>query len=98
MTAAALLADLRKRGASIAAVGDRLRIEAPAGTVTPEMREVLTRHKAALLAMLSRGAGDSELCEHVANDPDLADWYTENSHLRCARCWLAGAPLRSWLQ
>jgi hypothetical protein len=37
-------------------------------------------------------------CEHVANDPELADWYAENPHLTCARCFLAGAPLRGWLQ
>ncbi|HEX7422874.1 MAG TPA: hypothetical protein VF311_03155 [Terriglobales bacterium] len=52
MTAVALLADLRNRGASIAAVGDRLRIEAPAGTVTPEMRAALAAHKSELLRLL----------------------------------------------
>lgn len=91
MTAATLLAELRTRGATVAAVGDRLRIEAPAGTVTPEMRAALAKHKAALLTLL-------EACEHVADDADLADWYRRNPHLTCARCFLAGAPLRSWLQ
>ena len=98
MTAVALLADLRKRGASIAAVGDRLRIEARAGTVTPELREALARHKAALLAMLSSDPDESAPCEHVAHDPELAEWYLENPHLTCARCWLAGQPTSRVLQ
>lgn len=98
MTAAALLADLRKRGAALAIVGDRLRVEAQVGTITPEIREALAKHKAALLAMLSSEPDDSELCEHVAHDPELADWYAENPHLTCARCFLAGRPLRAMLQ
>jgi pyochelin synthetase len=95
MTAAALLAELRNRGAALAVVGDKLRVEAPVGTITPEIREALARHKATLLAMLS---SDSELCEHVAYDPELAEWYRENPHLTCARCFFAGRPLRAMLQ
>jgi hypothetical protein len=88
MTAVALLAELQHRGASVAVVGERLRVEAPTGTVTPQMREALAAHKSELLRLLGGG------CEHVANDPELAGWYRRNPHLTCARCFLAGRPLR----
>jgi len=52
MTAAALLVELRNRGASVAVIGDRLRIEAPPGAVTQAMREDLRAHKAHLLQLL----------------------------------------------
>jgi hypothetical protein len=98
MTAAALLAELRNRGASVAVVGDRVRVEAPPGTLTAEIRQALANHKATLLAMLSDEACDSEVCEHVAHDPELAEWYAENRHLTCAQCFFAGRPLRAMLQ
>jgi len=96
MTAEALLSELRSLGASVAAVGGRLRIEAPAGTMTPEIREALTTYKTELLALLSSAA--CQPCEHAAHDSELADWYRRNPHLTCARCFLAGASLRSWVQ
>lgn len=98
MTAVALLAELRSRGASVAVVGDRVRVEAPAGTITPEIRQTLASYKPALLAILNDEARDSEVCEHVADDPELAEWYRENPHLTCARCFFAGRPLRAMLQ
>ncbi len=52
MTAGLLLADLSRRGASVTAKGDRLRVEAPPGTLTPAIREALTAHKADLLRLL----------------------------------------------
>jgi len=101
MTAVELLAELRNHGATVAVVGDRLRIKAPADLVTPELYAVLRAHKAELVqvvAMQSQLNGDEKICEHVAHDPDLGDWYAENPHLTCARCDLAGAALRCWLQ
>jgi len=97
MTATALLTELRHRGATVTVVGDRLRVEAPVGTITPEIRGALARFKPALLAILNdlEGAGT---CEHVADDPELAEWYRENPHLTCARCFFAGEPLRAVLQ
>lgn len=66
MTAIALLADLRKRGASIAAVGDRLRIEAPKGSVTQPLWQSLVAHKAELLSLLAHNTPP-------AFDPDTAE-------------------------
>lgn len=55
MTAAVTLLDsLRDMGATVTVAGDKLRIEAPDGTVTPELRQVLTEHKPELLALLKR--------------------------------------------
>lgn len=65
MTAAALLAELRNRGAAVAVAGARLRIEAPAGTVTPEIREELAAHKPELLRLLSTPTLDAD-AGHVA--------------------------------
>ena len=53
MTLASLIADLQARGARLAASGNRLRIEAPHGLLTPELLERLRTHKAAVLAALS---------------------------------------------
>ena len=80
-----------------ALVGDRLRVEAPVGTITPEIRQALANYKAALLAILN-DLEEPVTCEHLADDPELAEWYRQNPHLTCARCFLAGRPLRAMLQ
>ena len=53
---AALLAHLTARGVTLAAEGDRLRVRAPVGVLTPEFRAEIAAHKPALLALL-RGQG-----------------------------------------
>jgi thioesterase domain-containing protein len=53
MSAGALLSELRRRDIQLAAVGSELRCSAPAGALTPELREQLRRHKADLLALLA---------------------------------------------
>ena len=52
MTAHELIAEVTKLGIVLEARGGRLHVEAPAGVVTPELRETLSRHKVALLALL----------------------------------------------
>ena len=54
MSAAALLAALQARGVRLTAVGDRLRVDAPAGVLTVADRAALAAYKAALLARLRR--------------------------------------------
>jgi hypothetical protein len=54
MTAPELLAALTALGATVQAVEDRLRIEAPPGALTPELRSALAEQKPALLTLLSR--------------------------------------------
>jgi thioesterase domain-containing protein len=53
VSAGALLSELRRRDIQLAAVGSELRCSAPAGALTPELREQLRRHKADLLALLA---------------------------------------------
>jgi hypothetical protein len=53
-TAATLLSELRRAGATVTVAGDKLRIEAPDGTITPELHRTLADHKAELLALLER--------------------------------------------
>jgi len=48
-----LLADLKRRGVILEAIGDRLRVDAPAGMLTPELRQALVVHKAELLELLA---------------------------------------------
>lgn len=52
MTAPELLAALTALGARVQAVEDRLRIEAPPGALTPELRILLAEQKPALLTLL----------------------------------------------
>ncbi|HKQ05764.1 MAG TPA: hypothetical protein VJ464_11570 [Blastocatellia bacterium] len=54
MTVFRLLSDLRKRDVRIEANGDRLRINAPCGVLTPEMRDALVMYKAELLKMFQQ--------------------------------------------
>jgi hypothetical protein len=66
MTAAGFLASLRACGATVAAVGDRLRIEAPAGMVTQELREALAAHKPELIRLLSAPSFDPDAVDLIA--------------------------------
>ena len=52
MTAATLLDRLRSLGASVSLVGDKLRAEAPAGTLTDDLKAALIEHKAELVRLL----------------------------------------------
>ncbi len=52
MTAASVLLDLHALGVRLEAWGDRLHVDAPAGTLTPKFRETLAREKPALLEAL----------------------------------------------
>ena len=49
-----LLGELRRRGIRVWAEDGRLRMSAPAGAATPEIREQLALHKQAILALLAR--------------------------------------------
>jgi hypothetical protein len=52
MIAIDLLTELRLRGATVEAAGDRLVVEAPKGVLTPAIREALAKHKSELLSLL----------------------------------------------
>jgi thioesterase domain-containing protein len=57
VSVAAFLAELRNRDMEVWADGDQLRLNAPAGALTPELRDHLQRRKSDILAFL-RTAGD----------------------------------------
>jgi len=69
-----VLARLRQKGCRFVVRGDRLHISAPLGVVTPEVRELLTRLKPEILALLAPLAAATEL-------PDLDS--IEDKELRC---------------
>lgn len=52
MNAAPLIRELRQAGIQLSATGDRLHVEAPTGTVTPELRQRIADNKTLLLAEL----------------------------------------------
>ena len=51
MTPSGLLAELRTREVQLASQGNRLRIDAPKGVLTPELRQWLAEHKEGLLRL-----------------------------------------------
>lgn len=57
MSAADLVHELQAAGAVIEARGDRLRVEAPPGVLTPERREALRASKAEILAAITEREG-----------------------------------------
>lgn len=52
MTAAALLDGLKARGATVAANGDRLKMSAPPGVLSPRVLDFAAQHKTELLELL----------------------------------------------
>ena len=59
MNAGDLLHQLQALGVVLIPEGDRLRIDAPAGVLTPDLRQALATQKSALLQLLSQPAGTS---------------------------------------
>ena len=47
------LAKLERLNVKLSLAGYRLRLEAPAGTLTPKLKEALVKHKPALMSLLS---------------------------------------------
>ena len=64
MTVLELLGSLRERGVRLTAEGEKLKVAAPAGALTPELRERLAALKPQVLELLRGGAGDEG--EHAA--------------------------------
>ena len=52
MTATVILDDLQTRGIRIWAETDQLKLNAPQGTITPELQTIIRDHKTELLALL----------------------------------------------
>jgi len=54
MTTKELLSKLEKAGVKLAVAGSKLRYDAPAGVLTPELKEALREHKPELVALLRK--------------------------------------------
>lgn len=52
LSAPTLIEEASRRGVRLTVAGERLRVEAPAGTLTPELRAALAAHKADILRRL----------------------------------------------
>ena len=55
MTPSQLLADLQTRGIRVTVAGERLRVDAPRGALTADLRAKLTANKSQILAQLRQG-------------------------------------------
>lgn len=53
MTLLGLLVELKRLNVKLSLAGDKLRLEAPAGTLTPKLKEALVKHRPALMPLLS---------------------------------------------
>jgi len=54
VTAVDLLAELERLNVKVSLNGDKLRLEAPVGVITPALKEAVLKHKPELIAILSR--------------------------------------------
>ena len=74
MSAQDLLTDLQSRGVQISAEGDRLRIRAPKGAITPELGERLEQNKPEIISALmpSRPELDA-ICRRAVSDFPTVD-------------------------
>lgn len=86
MTAQALLRQLTGLGVRLSVVSGRLRLDAPAGVVTPELRATLAQRKGEILAALATPEQAAELRRLV---PEQCRRYNEPDAERCLRDALA---------
>ncbi|MBI3329653.1 MAG: hypothetical protein HYZ81_23475 [Nitrospinae bacterium] len=88
MTPEAILDTLKMSGARVEVVGDKLRCRAPEGTFTPELRQAMAQHKAALLRLLTTPDARRETpCPACG----ASDWRaTPDGGRWCLPCVLAG--------
>ncbi len=68
MTTLELLSDLQNLDIHLECVGDKLRVDAPKGALTPELRAILVEQKTALLALLSGPPSCSEETEQAPSE------------------------------
>jgi hypothetical protein len=93
MSPAVLLQKLREIGCELRPEGDRLRVRAPAGVLTDELRSLIREHKAELLRLLSAGSrGQEEARPSPASGIALALSLQDDGTCYCckgSRWWLS---------
>jgi hypothetical protein len=74
MTPEVFLTHLLRRGSMVQIVGEKLRVDAPYGVLSPEIKETLATHKPALLRLLTFADQYRDIL-HGANpvDPAIVD-------------------------
>ena len=87
MTAIEILTLLHGHGVTLTARGDRLRVDAPPGTLTPALRAALREHKTAVLDLLEAFEERAALIEYDGGLPRV-----EAERLAWA-CLLGEVPL-----
>jgi TubC N-terminal docking domain len=101
MTAAVLLTELRSRGAFVAAVGDRLHIDAPVGVLSADLRTALAVHKTELLRLLLLDRIESSfqpgewLAYRDADNQLTSAKYAGTSTSGAVNVWLADGAVRA---
>ena len=60
MTTDELVAETNRLGIALTSNGEKLRVEAPIGALTDELRQALGEHKTEILALLTRSHQDTE--------------------------------------
>jgi amino acid adenylation domain-containing protein len=65
LSATELLSKLRSLNVTFAAEGERLRLNAPGGVITPDLREELNSHKAEILSILQDETSAAKLGTHI---------------------------------
>ncbi len=81
MTAAELLQGLKARGATAAANGDRLKLSAPPGVLSPRVLDFAAKHKAELLQLL-----DLETKSRAPNPPRRELYAITSKAAPCVSC------------
>ncbi|WP_437947962.1 amino acid adenylation domain-containing protein [Sorangium sp. So ce296] len=81
MDASELLAVLARRGVELSTDGDQLRLRAPAGVITPALRDLVARHKPELLALQRARRSARAIPPAPAHGPLLASWAQESLYL-----------------
>ncbi len=61
MTPTNLLTELERRNVKVSLAGDKLRVEAPAGVLTPDLKEVLIKHKPLIMVLLKMNSTNPPL-------------------------------------
>lgn len=80
MSPTQLLMELQRCDVTLTVVGDRLRVDAPTGAVTPELRDALVMHKAELLGLLLEHS-----CSDSPTRSDRADRFLDMTLTQFAR-------------
>ena len=87
MTAQTLIESLTAASVRLWVDGETLKLDAPVGTITPELKATLAAHKAELLAALTSQHGACPHCRQSANlqDRALDAWFCPG-----CRLWMHG--------